>query len=76
MSFEEFVPNWIYTFLLIPLGVFIQKHFSLSARVDVIEATQNLKKEDITKLQECMSELSNKIEYLNGQFDEHNRKNI
>lgn len=75
MTGEEFIPNWIYTFLLIPLGIFIQKHFSLSARVDVIESTQNLKLKDVQELQKCMSELSLKVEYLSGQIEEHFRSN-
>lgn len=52
-----------------------QKHFKLSARVDVIEATQNLKKKDIDELQNCMKELTGKLEHLSGQFEEHNRQN-
>ena len=75
MSEIEFLPNWIYTVLIIPILVMAQRHFSLSSRVAVVESTQNLKKQDITELQKCMKDLSNKVQYLSGQFDEHNKKN-
>lgn len=74
MSFEGNF-NWVYTFLIVPIVIMAQKHFSLSSRVAVVESTQNLKKEDITELQKCMKDLSGKVENLSGQIDEHLRKN-
>lgn len=65
----EFLPDWIYTFLLLPMALLFQKHFSLSSRVAVVEATQNLKKQDITELQTCMKDLTTKIDYLSGKID-------
>lgn len=73
MPVLEFLPDWIYTFLLIPVVILFQKHFSLSSRVDVIETTQNLKKVDVEELQTCMKDLTSKIDFLSGQFDEHNK---
>jgi len=70
----DFLPDWIYTFLIIPIVILFQRNFSLYSRVSVIENTQNLKKEDITNLQNCMKDLSSKVEHLIGQFEEHNKK--
>lgn len=74
MSFEENY-NWIYTFLIIPMVIMAQKHFSLSSRVAVVESTQNLKLKDVKELQKCMKDLSGKVENLSGQIEEHFRKN-
>ena len=73
MSSVEFLPDWIYTFLLLPIVIMAQKHFSLSSKVAVLEATQNLKKKDVTELQQCMKDLTAKVERLSGQIDEHLR---
>ena len=73
MSGEEFIPSWIYTFLVLPIVILAQKHFSLSSKVAVLEATQNLKKKDVTELQQCMKDLTAKVEHLSGQIDEHLR---
>lgn len=73
MPVLEFLPDWIYTFLLLPIVLLFQKHFALSSRVDVIETTQNLKKKDVDELQICMKDLSEKMNYLSGQFDEHKK---
>lgn len=65
----EFLPEWIYTFLLLPIIVLFQRYFALSSRVAVIENTQNLKKEDIKELQRCMKDFSLKVENLGGKID-------
>ena len=75
MSEIEIIPNWIYTFLLLPIIVLYQKHFSMKNKVTKIETTQEFYTKKVDKICESNEKLVSKIDKMLGEWDEHKRHN-
>ena len=75
MSENEFIPNWIYTFLLLPIIVLYQKHFSMKNKITKIETTQEFYTKKVDKICESNEELAGEIHKMLGEWDEHKRQN-
>ena len=59
-------PNWIYTFLVAPLGFLLHKHVNHSNRIGTLES----KIEKLDKI----DELCDDVHYIKGLLDERLRK--
>lgn len=75
MSGIEYFPNWIYTFLIIPIVIGFQKHFSLQNRVTKVETIQESYTKKIDKMCKSSDALSAKVNTMIGRMDEHLRQN-
>jgi len=75
MSEIEFIPNWIYTVLLLPLALLFQRQFSIKSRVTVLESTQKIYVERIDAVCESNEILSKEVHQMLGRFDEFLRNN-
>lgn len=73
MAGEEFLPDWIYTFLILPIAVLFQRTFSVSSRVKVLESKDRIDDEKINKICSSNDELSKEVHELIGRVDEHLR---
>lgn len=69
MSEIEFVPNWIYTVLILPIIVLFQKHFSIKSRVVKLETTQDFYTKKVDDVCESNAKLSEKVHEMLGRLD-------
>lgn len=74
MSFEGNF-NWIYTFLIIPLGLLFQRHFSVSSRVTVLENNDEAQEKRIDRVCDSNDDLTKEVHEMIGRWDEYLRKN-
>lgn len=74
MSIED-LPSWVYSFLIIPLGVMFQKHFTLKNRVTILETNQTIYIKKIDDICESNAELAKQVNQMLGRMDEHLRNN-
>lgn len=75
MSEIEFIPNWIYTFLVLPIVLLYQKHFSMKNRLTKIETTQEFYTKKVDKMCQSSDELAKEVHEMIGKMDEHLRSN-
>ena len=75
MSVDEFIPNWIYTFLILPILVLYQKHFSIKNRVTILETRQDFYTKKVDKMCKSSDELAKEVHEMIGKMDEHLRSN-
>jgi len=73
MAFLEFMPDWIYTFLLLPIIILFQKHFSLKNDVTELKTNQATYIKKIDKICESNEELKKQVNIMIGRLDEHLR---
>ena len=71
MSEIEFIPNYIYTVLILPIIVLFQKHFSVSSRVTVLESKDKIDDEKFGNICTCLDELTKEVHEMLGRWDEH-----
>ena len=74
MSVEE-IPSWIYTFLILPILVLYQKHFSIKTRVVKLETTQEFYTKKVDKICDSSEKLAKEVHEMIGKMDEHLRSN-
>ena len=74
MSEIEFIPNWIYTFLVLPIIVLFKQQFSHSTRITVLEEKDNITENQIKRICESNKSLEEKVNTMIGRVDEHLRK--
>ena len=53
----DFLPDWIYTFLILPIVVLFQRQFALSSRVTVLESEKKI-------IESRLDDIENKIDNL------------
>lgn len=70
----EFLPDWIYTFLLLPIILLFQKHFTLKNKVTKIETNQENYIKKIDDLCQSNQSLEEKVNQMLGRWDEHIRE--
>lgn len=70
----EFLHDWVYTFLVIPIIVLFQKHFSLKNRITQIETNQENYIKKIDELCKSSKSLEEKVNQMLGRWDEHIRR--
>ena len=67
----EFLSDWIYTFLLLPIVILFQRQFAISSKVTVLET----KKDDIeTRLDELEIKIDiicSNVSFIKGQLEIH-----
>ncbi|MCH9657209.1 hypothetical protein K0U27_00705 [archaeon] len=73
-----FFSDYLWTAILAPIGIGMQKIWSHESRLSKVEAVQQLKKEDIENLHKKLCDTDTKLEKVSGQisnlqgrFDEH-----
>ena len=69
----DFLPEWIYTVLIIPIGLAFQKHFSLKNKVTEIETNQKNYIEKIDKLCSEQTKLAQSVNFMRGELNEYFR---
>lgn len=74
MSEIDFIPNWIYTFLVLPILVLFKQQFSNSSRITVLESKDRIDDEKIKRICDSNGSLEEKVNQLIGRVDEHLRK--
>lgn len=73
MAFE-FLPDWIYTFLILPIAILFQRHFVLSSKVVILQEKDKINDKKFDKLCESIDDLTKEVHELIGRWDEHLRK--
>ena len=70
MAVVEFMPDWIYTFMIIPIVVMALKHFALERKVTKLATTQLFYVQQVEKICNDLKD----IKFMMGRVDEHLRK--
>ena len=74
MSSIEFIPNWIYTFLIVPLIVLFKQQFSFGSRITVLEKKDKIDDDKIKKVCDATDKLATEVNQMLGAWKEHLRK--
>ena len=74
MTEIPFIPSWIYTFLIIPIVLAFQKHFSLASRVSVLESKKESVEKRLDNLCCSTNDLKDEVHEMIGRLDEHLRR--
>ncbi|MCJ8305662.1 MAG: hypothetical protein HRU07_01270 [Nitrosopumilus sp.] len=69
----DFLPDWIYTFLVLPITILFQRYFVMSSRVTVLEKKDLINDEKFEKLCNSVDELTKEVHKLVGTMNEHLR---
>jgi len=69
----EFLPDWIYTFLILPIAVLFQRHFHNGNRITVLETNQENYMKKVDKMCKSNDDLAKSINQMIGRLDEHLR---
>jgi hypothetical protein len=69
----SFLPDWIYTFLILPIAILFQRYYVSSSRITVLENKDEINDDKFEKLCGSVDELTKEVHELIGKIDEHLR---
>jgi len=74
----EFLPNWIYTFLILPIVVLFQRQFSfkniVTKEITELKTNQKIYIDKVNKICQSNEELAKEVNQMIGKMDEHFRQ--
>lgn len=70
----DFIPNWIYTVLIIPIIILFKQQFTNSSRLSILENKDRLDDLKIKKICDSNENLAKEINQMLGAWREHLRK--
>lgn len=75
MSEIEFIPNYIYTVLVLPIVILFKSQFGHSTRLKVLETKDKITDEQLKSICDSNATLESEVHKLIGRVDEHLRRN-
>jgi hypothetical protein len=64
----SFLPDWIYTFLILPIVILFQRYYSSSSRITVLENKDEINDDKFNGLCESVDELTKEVHELIGKL--------